>query len=125
MEYANEIARVILEKDLNIINSANFSASMPCPYVLAFGTSWKPADRLTLALDAQLTGWKTYKELNIDFLAEQLDPYDQKLIKNYRNAWCFRAGGQYALTERLDLRAGIMIDTNPVSNTHYNPRLRE
>lgn len=79
VEYANEIARVILEKDLNIINSANFSASMPCPYVLAFGTSWKPADRLTLALDAQLTGWKTYKELNIDFLAEQLDPYNQEL----------------------------------------------
>lgn len=121
VDYANGIARAILEKDLNIINSANFSASMPCPYVLTFGTAWKPADRLTLAFDVQLTGWKTYKELNIDFLAEQLDQYDQKLVKDYRDAWCFRLGAQYALTNRLDLRAGVMIDTTPVNKHHYNP----
>ena len=28
---------------------------------------------------------------------------------------------QYSLTQRLDLRAGVMIDTTPVSAEHYNP----
>lgn len=121
VNYANEVARGILESDLNIINSANFAAEMPCPYVLNFGVSYRPTDRLTLALDAQLTGWHAYKYLDIDFLAEQLTPYDQHLTKNYRNAWAVKAGAQYALTPRLDLRAGMMIDTTPVSTQHYNP----
>lgn len=121
VDYANEIARAILEKDLNIINSANFAAEMPCPYVLSFGVSYKPVDKLTLALDAQLTGWRAYKTLSIDFLAEQLEPYDQHLTKNYRNAWAVKAGAQYAITPRFDLRAGLMIDTTPVNDTHYNP----
>lgn len=121
VSYANEVARAILESDLNIINSANFAAEMPCPYVLNFGASYRPTDKLTLALDAQLTGWHAYKHLDIDFLAEQLAPYDQHLTKNYRNAWAVKAGAQYTLTPRLDLRAGMMIDTTPVSNLHYNP----
>lgn len=121
VEYANDIAKGILEKDLDIIHSANFAASMPCPYVFTFGASWKPVRKLTLAADAQLTGWKTYKTLEIDFLDERLEPYDQKLIKDYRNAWCFRIGAEYAVTNRLDARLGIMIDTTPVNKQHYNP----
>ena len=121
VDYANEVARAILEGDLNIINSANFAAEMPCPYVLNFGVSYRPTSRLTLALDAQLTGWHAYRHLDIDFLAEQLTPYDQHLTKNYSNAWAVKAGAQYALTQRLDLRAGMMIDTTPVSTLHYNP----
>ena len=121
VEYANEIARTILEKDLNIINSANFAASMPCPFVFSFGASWRPVDKLTLAADAQLTGWKTYRNLNIDFLDPMLDPYDQNLTKNYKNSWAVRIGAQYAVTNRLDARLGLMIDTTPVNMQHYNP----
>ena len=121
VDYANDIARVILEKDLDMINSANFKAAMPAPYVLTFGASWRPIDRLTLALDAQLTGWKTYDQLDIDFLDEKLSQYNQRLPKHYRNAWCFRLGGQFAATKRLDVRAGLMIDTTPVNDEHYNP----
>lgn len=82
VSYANEIARTVLEKDLGIINAANFKASMPAPYVLTFGAAYRPIDKLTLAFDAQLTGWKTYKELKIDFLNEQLSPYNQHLKRN-------------------------------------------
>ena len=121
VDYANEIARGILEDKLNIIHSANFAASMPCPYVLTLGASWKPVEKLTLAFDAQLTGWKTYKSLNIDFLDSKLDPFDQNLTKNYKNAWCFRIGSEYAVTKRLDARLGLMIDTSPVDKEHYNP----
>lgn len=121
VSYANEIARAVLEKDLGIINAANFKASMPSPYVLTLGASYRPVDKLTLAFDAQLTGWKTYKELHIDFLSDKLSAYDQKLPKRYCNAWAFRLGGEYALTPRLDLRAGIMVDLTPVNKEHFNP----
>lgn len=121
VSYANEIARAVLEKDLGIINTANFKASMPSPYVLTLGASYRPVDKLTLAFDAQLTGWKTYKELHIDFLSDKLSAYDQKLPKRYCNAWAFRLGGEYALTPRLDLRAGMMVDLTPVNKEHFNP----
>lgn len=121
VSYANEIARAVLEKDLGIINAANFKASMPSPYVLTLGASYRPVDKLTLAFDAQLTGWKTYKELHIDFLSDKLSAYDQKLSKRYCNAWAFRLGGEYALTPRLDLRAGMMVDLTPVNKEHFNP----
>lgn len=119
--YANETARNLLQQQLNILNQANFKAEMPCAAVYNFGVSYKPVPKLILAFDAQLTGWKAYKSLEIDFLSEQLKPYNQHLEKNYRNSWTFHLGGQYSFTSRLDLRAGLMIDTTPVSKQHYNP----
>ncbi len=121
VKYANVLAEKILGTDLQLINSANFSAQMPCPYVWDFGVSYRPVSRLILALDAQLTGWKTYKTLDIEFLDDLLTPYNQHLVKDYRNSWTFHLGGQYAMTERLDLRAGLMIDQTPVNKNHYNP----
>ena len=117
---ANTTTEKVLESKLGILNESNFSASMPCPYVLTFGASYRPTDRLELAADAQLTGWKAYKQLDIEF-PEPLDPYNQNIPKNYSNAWCFHLGAQYALTHRMDLRAGLMIDTTPVNDQHYNP----
>lgn len=121
VKYANELAQKVLGTDLQLINSANFRAQMPCPYVWDFGVSYRPVSRLILALDAQLTGWNTYKNLDIEFLDDLLTPYNQHLEKNYRNSWTFHLGGQYAMTQRLDLRAGVMIDQTPVNKAHYNP----
>ena len=47
-----------------------------------------------------------YKELNIDF-ANLDKPFDQNLPKNYRNAMTYHIGAQYAMTDRLDLRAEL------------------
>lgn len=121
LTYANEAARKLLGNTLDVLDRANFAAEMPAPWVLSVGASWRPIDRLTLALDGRLTGWSAYKTLEIDFLSEQLTPYNQHLAKNYRNAWAVSLGGQYALTGRLDLRAGVMVDTTPVNREHYNP----
>lgn len=121
LTYAGEAARKLLGNTLDVLDRANFAAEMPAPWVLSVGASCRPVDRLTLALDARLTGWSAYKTLDIEFLSEQLTPYNQHLTKNYRNAWAVSAGAQYALTDRLDLRAGVMVDTTPVSREHYNP----
>lgn len=121
VSYANELAKGLLENKLNLINNANFQAEMPLPQVITAGVSYKPIKKLTLAFDAQFTGWKTYRHLDIDFLDDNLTPFDQHLEKNYSNAWCFHLGAQYALTHRFDVRAGMMIDTTPVNKDYYNP----
>lgn len=119
VEYADETARTVLGSTLDNLNYANFSAQMPCPYVLTLGVAYKPVNRLTLAFDAQLNGWNTYKRLDIEFAG--LESYNQHLEKNYSNAMTYHIGAQLAMTDRLDLRAGMMIDCSPCNKTHYNP----
>ncbi|MBD5424587.1 MAG: hypothetical protein HDR45_00120 [Bacteroides sp.] len=120
VQYANQQAQLILN-ELDILNSTNFTASMPCPYVLSFGASWKPISALTLAADARLTGWNTYKSLDIEFLDPLCAAYNQHIEKNYHNSWSASIGAEYKLTRRFDIRAGLMIDTDPISDRHYNP----
>ncbi len=117
--YADKVAENVLGATLDNLNYANFSAEMPCPYVLTFGVAYKPIKRLTLAFDAQLNGWGTYKNLDIEFA--DLEAYNQHLPKNYKNAMTYHIGAQFAMTERLDLRAGMMIDCSPCNDVHYNP----
>lgn len=121
VSFVNEIAKQLLENRLNILDQANFKAQMPCVAVLNIGASFKPVERLTLAADLQLSFWNAYKRLDIEFLSEQLQPYNQNLDKNYKNSLTYHLGAQYAVTPRLDLRAGLMIDTAPMRNDIYNP----
>lgn len=121
ISYADEVARQILQSKLNVLDQANFSAEMPCAAVYNLGVSYKPVKNVIIAADFQLTGWNAYKSLDIDFLSEQLTPYDQHLTKNYHNSMTYHLGAQWGVTDRLDLRCGLMIDTTPVDENHYNP----
>ena len=120
LTFANEAIAAALENQLGVINQSQFASEMPCPYVFNFGASFRPNIRWTIAADIQLTGWKTYKELNIEF-PEPLQGFNQNIPKDYRNALCYHVGAQFAATGRLDVRAGLMIDTTPVNSKHYNP----
>lgn len=120
LTYANEVAETALSS-ITGLNGANFTAQLPAVSVLTFGVSYKPIERLTLAFDAQLSGWSAYDKLDIVFLDDKLTSFNQSLTKNYSDSWAFRLGGQFAMTNRLDLRAGLIIDTTPVDENFYNP----
>ena len=121
VSYANDLSQNLLGESLDLLNKANFKAEMPCPWVLGAGVSYKPIDRLTLAFDARLTGWHTYRQLDIEFLSEQLADYNQHIEKKYKNSWCYSLGAEFAVTNRFDVRAGLMVDTSPVNKNYYNP----
>lgn len=124
VSYCDNQAHTILGEKIDVLNYANFDASMPAPYVLTVGASWRPIPRLLLAADFQLNGWKTYKQLDITFAnlpAAVQSQFDQHLEKNYHNAMTYHIGGQFAMTDRLDLRAGLMIDQTPCDKDYYNP----
>ena len=116
----NEAVQQVVQSKLNVLDNTNFAAQLPAVSVLTFGVSYKPIERLTLAFDAQLSGWSDYEKLSIDFVG--LDaPFDQHITKNYSYAWSFRLGAQFAMTNRLDLRAGFIVDTTPVNENYFNP----
>ena len=64
---------------------------------------------------------ESLQKLDISFLDPNLSRFDQHLEKNYHNSWAFRLGAQYGLTERFDIRAGLILDLTPVNKQHYNP----
>ena len=109
----------VLRQNLDEMNSTNFSASMPCPYVFTVGGAYRPADNVEIALDVQLNGWASYDYLDIKFAG--LPKFDQKIKKDYRDAMTFHLGAQCGVTKRLDLRAGMMIDLSPCNTDYYNP----
>lgn len=119
--YANSTVEQLLGSTIGLMNNANFAASMPAPWVLGFGASYKPVSKLTLAFDARLTGWNAYKSLDIDFLVAPVNNFNQHIVKDYKNSWAFSFGAQYAVTNRFDVRCGMMIDTTPCNDKHYNP----
>ena len=119
--YANELAKQVLERKVGLIDKAQFTAEMPCVSILNFGVSYKPISRLTLAADIQYSFWKQYKSLDINFLSDHLAGFNQHIEKNYKNSFTYHLGAQYALTNRFDLRAGLMIDTAPMRDEYYNP----
>ncbi len=121
LSYANDVARAVLQNDLDLLNQSNFAAEMPMPSVLTLGVAYKPVSPLLLAFDAQFTGWGAYKSLDIEFLDEKLTQYNQHITKDYKNAWAFRLGAQYEVTNRFDVRAGLVLDMTPVNDDHYNP----
>lgn len=118
---ANDLAAGALQGFLGVLNQANFQASMPAAAVLNFGVAYRPVDKLLLAFDAQWTDWSAYKSLDVEFLSEALAPFNQHIPKNYKDSWAFKLGSQYSLTDRLDLRLGLVLDTTPVRSDHYNP----
>jgi len=98
------------------------SADITLPDALSLGVAWKPNDRLTLEFDVERTGWSCFKDLTTTFGAP-LTPLTQTLPKNWKDVWAYRLGAQYAVTPKVDLRAGYAFDTSPVPDSTLGPEL--
>lgn len=119
--YASEAVKNAISSLVPPLDQGTFASQLPLPANLTVGVGYKPQDRLQLALDLQLVGWDAYQELDVQFTENVLNGYNIKASKNYRNSFAARVGGQYALTERFDVRAGVYYDQTPVKSDFYNP----
>lgn len=94
------------------------------PDSLALGVAWQPTEALTLEFDAERTGWRSLKELEFEFSSSKFNSFNNKPEpKNWHDAWCYKLGAQYAVNQRLDLRAGYAYDKNPIPDSTLGPML--
>lgn len=93
------------------------------PDALTLGVAWKPVDRLTLEFDADRTGWSSYKQLELKFGSELAAFNNKPDAKNWEDVWAYRFGAQYAVTPKLDLRAGYAFDSSPIPDSTLSPEL--
>lgn len=104
--------------------TSDVSTKVTLPSSVGLGVAWKPNDRTTLEFDAEWTEWSTMEKLQFEFSGPQFANFNNKPKPlNWKDVWCYKAGGQYALTNNVDLRAGYMYDNNPVPDSTLGPVL--
>ncbi len=105
----------------SVIPSKNkFDAELPLPANLDFGISYQVTEKLLLAAEINYVAWGTYDSLIFKF-KENGEALDSHNPRKYKDSWIMRIGGEYALSEKLILRAGGYYDPSPCNDNYFNP----
>jgi long-chain fatty acid transport protein len=102
--------------------NGKFTASLPLPSVLTLGIGFTPTEKLSFALDVNYVGWKAYDTLIFNY-ANSTPTLDEsrKSIRNYKNSFAFRFGGQYKITPAFAVRLGIAYVNTPIQDGYVTP----
>ena len=101
--------------------SGDFVSTLPLPQVATLGIGVTPTENLSIALDVNYVGWKAYDTLAFDYATNTESLEDTKSPRNYKNTFAFRLGAQYAIGEKLKIRAGIGYAVSPVQEGYVTP----
>lgn len=121
--YANETElKPILGSQIPPLDMGYLDAELPLPSNLNIGLTYKPNEKWIVSGELQFVGWNAYQTLSVKFSPdEELGQYNINAPKNYESTVIYRAGAQYALTNRFDLRLGAYFDETPVKDDFLNP----
>ncbi|MHC2990907.1 long-chain fatty acid transport protein, outer membrane protein, partial [Pontibacter sp. HJ8] len=102
-----------------------FNAELPMPSTLSLGLGFQASEKLLLAADVSYVGWDAYKSLRFDFSKPVGRPAPEGLVsesgRNYDNAFIYRLGAEYKVTDALALRGGAYLDKTPVQDGYLTP----
>ncbi|MDB5236262.1 MAG: hypothetical protein JWR44_3255 [Hymenobacter sp.] len=115
--------------------ATNFNATLPLPAVANIGVGVLATDKLTIGLDASLTFWSAYRNLDFTFSgnngnAGAATDANTGLVggnsfssskRYYQDALAFRLGGQYKVSDKLAVRAGTSYDFTAVKEGYVGP----
>ncbi len=101
--------------------ATKFDATLPLPSTLSIGVGLMPTEKLTLAADANFTGWSAYKSLDFSFNGPVGGATTSSSVRRYRDAYTVRAGGQYRVLDALTVRLGGYFDKSPVRPGYITP----
>lgn len=100
-----------------------FSSWIPLAPTLSLGLGFYPTKKLTLAFDANLVGWSSYKALAFDYASNTAALADTYSPRNYKDAFALRAGAQYGYTSKLALRVGGGYASTAVKDGYVTPEV--
>jgi long-chain fatty acid transport protein len=107
--------RTIVAGGVPTTSSARAEARYPAS--LGFGIALTPSENLTLALDADWTGWSSMDQVTV---RTDTSP-DSTTQLNARDSKDVRIGGEYSLPEGWAVRAGYAYAQGAFPNTHIIP----
>ncbi len=101
--------------------NGKFTATLPLPQVITFGTRYQVNEKLNLVADINYVGWKAYDTLAFDYETNTSSLLDTKSPRLYKNTFAFRLGGQYDINEKFQARVGIAYGISPVQQGYVTP----
>ncbi len=119
----NALMQMMGQEGLEIppLDNGTFAAELPLPDNWNVGITYRPTNRWTVSGEIQFVGWGAYEALDVHFSPSSLSQYDLHADKKYKNSRIYRLGGQFAATDRLDVRLGAYFDESPVESEYLNP----
>jgi long-chain fatty acid transport protein len=88
------------------LSNGPVSTSLTNPDQWTFGVAFDPTPKLKLLFDVTLQQWSVFKEIVFNF-ANATTP-DLTLVQDDVNTTTYRLGAQYAVSPKVDLRAGYI-----------------
>ncbi len=96
------------------------TADLTTPGITTLSAVYQATDRLALMADASRTGWDSLRTIDIDF--DNTQPTSSEEYA-WRDSMFYSIGGEFAVSDRLTLRAGFAYDETPVPDARRTPRL--
>ncbi|HWR81927.1 MAG TPA: outer membrane protein transport protein [Candidatus Deferrimicrobium sp.] len=110
-----------------VSDNADFEATLRLPPSIAVGVSFKPIEKLTIALDGEYTFWSRFNGLDFTYsnhtglsgvadtsgLARRFFTDDPSFSVDWKNAGKVMAGARYEYRDVLTLLAGVSADQSP------------
>lgn len=87
----------------------------------ASASYWHQEDRFGFGADLDWTEWDVFKNLTVNY-GNPAQPSTTQVF-GWHNSWYFALGGDYYLTDKLTLRAGLGYDTTPTYAATRDPRV--
>ncbi|QNF31737.1 outer membrane protein transport protein [Adhaeribacter swui] len=98
-----------------------FDATLPLPANITLGLGLRATDQLTLAADVQFVQWSAYKSLRFDYTQTVNGSNFSENARNYQDVFIYRLGGEYAVSDQFQVRAGAYLDQSPVKDGYLTP----
>ena len=101
-----------------------FTTKFELPGTLGLGLSYQFLDNLVIALDVDYTFWSVYNEIVLTYQSppDELNfRIPDRLVKNYKNTFSIRMGGEYTVQNRYFIRFGANFTQSPVQDEFVDP----
>lgn len=132
VDYRSEIELEVQEGDVlftnipsaasgNFPSNTEFSARLPLPATISLGLGYQVNDKLTLAADVSHVSWSSYESLRFDFTKPVGGSGFSESARNYDDAFIYRLGAEYLVTDKLAVRGGAYYDQSPVQDGYLTP----
>jgi long-chain fatty acid transport protein len=112
------------------VPNSRASTTIDLPEIWTVGLSAQVGGQATVNLDVSRLGWSSFEEINIQAENEQtqiaLDNAEilpNPLVRDYRDTWTVRLGGEYRFDGTWAARLGYAFDQTPITDEHLDPIL--
>ncbi|RME00683.1 MAG: hypothetical protein D6814_03075 [Calditrichaeota bacterium] len=104
----------------SILVDQKAKTALDFPNFISAGIYYQVLEKLGLEVDYVWFNWSVFDKISLDFPDDNLD---QTIPEDYNDAWQFRVGANYALNDKVSLRAGYIYDKTPQPIQSVSPLL--